>query len=226
MTLPWLAALTVAIASKRIMERLKCSRQDSERRVIPTLHPVPCHRAEKVGIKALWLLNSVQDFADVHHLGEMRDKNYVTSLLKKPTVLHCHWELCNSSVLIPGWTSTAACNAVNHHASRTQWHGSPVRGLWWRNFPAGLLSTIFIQLCGILEMILKTLQGPSSASSGSSSLTVVLKQSWGFGIWVEMYETQTVIFFHDPKGKVWQGRVTHTVLKFTMWSFNMMNWGL
>jgi len=84
------------------MERLKCSRQDSECRAILTLHPVPCHWAEKVGIKALWLLNSVQDFADVHHLGETRDKTYVTSLQKKPTVLHCHLELCNSSVLIPG----------------------------------------------------------------------------------------------------------------------------
>lgn len=71
------------------MERLKCSGQDSEHRVIPTLHPVSRHWAEKVGIKALWLLNSVQDFADVHHLGEMRDKNYVTSLLTKLAVLHC-----------------------------------------------------------------------------------------------------------------------------------------
>lgn len=159
------------------MERLKCYRWDSECRLIPTLHPVPCHRAEKVGIKTLRLLNSVQDFADVHHLGEMRDENYVTSLLKKTTRFHCHWERCNSSVPIPAWTSTAACNIVNHHASGTQWHGSPVRGLWWRDLLAGLLSTIFIQFCGILKMILKILQGPSSASSRSSYPMLVQKKS-------------------------------------------------
>lgn len=69
------------------------------------------------------------------------------------------------------------CNIVNHHASGTQWHGSPVRGLWWRDLPAGLLSTIFVQFCGILKMILKILQGPSSASSRSSFPMLVQKKS-------------------------------------------------
>lgn len=72
------------------MGRLKCSEQDSERRAELTLHPVPRHRAEKVGIKALRLLDSVQDFPDVHHLGKTRqDKKSVTSLLEEPTVLRC-----------------------------------------------------------------------------------------------------------------------------------------
>lgn len=126
--------------------------------------------------------------------GERRDKNHVTSLLKIRGFCTVP-EHSNSSVLIPGWASTAACNAVNHRASRTQWHGSLVRRLLWRNFSAGLLSIIFIQLCGILEMILKALQGPSSAGSGSSLLTVLHEQSWGFGIWVETYEMWREIFF-------------------------------
>lgn len=37
-------------------------------RVIPTLHPAPRHRAQEVGVKALRLLHSVEDPADVHHL--------------------------------------------------------------------------------------------------------------------------------------------------------------
>lgn len=129
------------------MERPKRSRQDCEQRAIPTLHPVPCHRAQKVGIKALRLLNSVQDFADVHHLGEMRDKNDVTSLLRKPMVLHCCWECV-----------IGQCWSLTERARQPGTLG--IFGFWQRNFSAGLLSTIFTQLCEVLEMILKPCKAP------------------------------------------------------------------
>lgn len=62
----------------------------AEHKLIPTLHPIPRHRAEKVGIKALWFLHSFQDFADVEHLGENRDRNCVTSLLENTNISCFH----------------------------------------------------------------------------------------------------------------------------------------
>lgn len=52
---------------------------------------------------------------------------------------------------------TEAHSSENHHACRTWRRGSAVRDL-----PAALLSAI--QFCGILIVVLKTLQGPSSAT--------------------------------------------------------------
>lgn len=61
-----------------------------EHKLIPTLHPVPRHWAEKVGIKALWFLHPFQDFTDVEHLGEIRHRNRVTSLLERNNVSSAH----------------------------------------------------------------------------------------------------------------------------------------
>lgn len=66
---PWLDALALVRGPRKSATHqqafLWLSRGTLE---ILTLHPVPGYWTEEIRVKSLWLLNSVQDFADVHHL--------------------------------------------------------------------------------------------------------------------------------------------------------------
>lgn len=110
-----------------------------------------------------------------------------------------------------------AHSSENHHACRTWRRGSAVRDL-----PAALLSAI--QFCGILTVVLKTLQGPSSATIRSEQFLSTGSETIPKG--GNRWDVEGDFLFQDTNGQEQQGWVTHTVLTFTMWSLHEISWCL